>query len=60
MLLKIHHKRSCRIYGASTIAVNIDAAKIDNKYEVIETGRERTGLELNYWIDKVQSFVLVR
>ena len=46
-----------RIYGASTIAVNIDAAKIDNKYEVlIETGRERTGLELNYWIDKVQSF----
>ena len=46
-----------RIYGASTIAVNSDAAKIDNKYEVlIETGRERTGLELNYWIDKVQSF----
>ena len=46
-----------RMYGASTIAVNIDAANINNKYEVlIETGRERTGLELNYWIDKVQSF----
>ncbi len=45
-----------RIYGASTIAVNIDAANINNKYEVlIETGRERTGLELDYWIDKVQS-----
>jgi len=35
--------------------VSIDAANINNKYEVlIETGRERTGLELNYWIDKVQ------
>tara|TARA_B100000963_G_scaffold344182_1_gene346783 strand:- start:484 stop:1314 length:831 start_codon:yes stop_codon:yes gene_type:complete len=44
-----------RIYGASTIAVSIDVANINNKYEVlIETGRERTGLELNYWIDKVQ------
>tara|TARA_B100000035_G_scaffold212851_1_gene182365 strand:+ start:734 stop:1564 length:831 start_codon:yes stop_codon:yes gene_type:complete len=44
-----------KIYGASTIAVNIDTLKYQNKYEVlIETGREKTGLELNEWVDKLQ------
>jgi len=44
------------IYGASTISASIETSKINNKYEIlIETGRERTGIELNYWIDKVQS-----
>ena len=44
------------IYGASTIAASIETSKINNKYEIlIETGRERTGIELNYWIDKVQN-----
>ena len=42
-------------YGSSTIGVNIETTKIDNKYEIfIETGRERTNIELFRWIDKVQ------
>ncbi len=48
-------KNLVNIYGSSTIAVNIDTISYQNKYEVlIETGRERTGLELNKWIDQVQ------
>ena len=44
-----------KIYGASTVAVNIDTIKNSKNYEVlIETGREKTGLELNRWIDKLQ------
>ena len=44
-------------YGSSTIGVNIETTKIDNKYEIfIETGRERTNIELFRWIDKVQQF----
>lgn len=43
------------IYGSSSIGINVDVAKIGNNYEVlIETGREKTGIELFKWIDKVQ------
>ena len=43
-------------YGSSTISVNVETAKINEKYEIlIETGRERTGLELYDWIDKLQN-----
>jgi cyclase len=44
-------------YGSSTISVNIETAKISNNYEVlIETGRERTGLDLFKWIDQIQNY----
>ena len=50
-------KKLVNKYGSSTIAVAIESNKIDNKYEVlIETGRERTGLELFEWVKKIQSF----
>ena len=43
------------IYGSSTISVNVETAKINIKYEIfIETGREKTGLELFEWIDTIQ------
>ena len=43
-------------YGSSTISVNVETAKINEKYEIlIETGRERTGLELYDWIDQLQN-----
>ena len=43
-------------YGASTIGVNVETAKINNKYEIfIETGREKTNIELFRWIDKIQA-----
>ena len=43
------------IYGSSKISVNVETAKINNKYEIfIETGREKTGLELFEWIDTIQ------
>lgn len=42
-------------YGSSSIGVNVDVIKIDGKYEVlVETGREKTGIELFKWIDKIQ------
>ncbi len=42
-------------YGASTIGVNVETAKMNNQYEIfIETGREKTNIELFRWIDKVQ------
>ena len=45
-----------KIYGSSTISVSIETAKIDKNYEIfIETGREKTNLELFRWIDKVQT-----
>ena len=48
-------KKLVEVYGATTISVNIETAKIDNKYEVfIETGRERTKLDLFKWIEEVQ------
>ena len=43
------------IYGSSTISVNIETIKTKNFYEVmIETGREKTGVDLFKWIDKLQ------
>ncbi len=43
------------MYGASTIGVNVETAKINNNYEIfIETGREKTNIELFRWIDLVQ------
>ena len=43
------------IYGSSSIGINIDVIRIKDKYEVlIETGREKTGIELYKWVDKVQ------
>ena len=48
-------KRIVKIYGSSTISVAIETVKMGNKYEVlVESGRERTGINLNEWIDKVQ------
>ena len=48
-------KRIVKIYGSSTISVAIETVKIGNKYEVlVESGRERPGINLNEWIDKVQ------
>ncbi len=42
-------------YGSSTICINVETAKIDNSYEIfIETGREKTDIELFRWIDLVQ------
>ena len=46
-----------QMYGSSTISVNIETAKISDYYEVlIETGRERTGLDLFKWIDQIQNY----
>ena len=48
-------KKLVDVYGSSTISVAIETAKIENKYEVfIETGREKTGIELFKWINDVQ------
>jgi len=48
-------KELVKIYGSSTISVNIEAIKTSNFYEVmIETGREKTGINLFKWIDKLQ------
>jgi imidazole glycerol-phosphate synthase subunit HisF len=41
-------------YGSSTIAVNIDTIFNGNFYEVlIETGREKTNLRLESWVEKL-------
>ena len=41
-------------YGSSTIAVNIDTIFNGNFYEVlIETGREKTNLKLESWVEKL-------
>jgi len=48
-------KNVVKIYGSSTINVAIETAKIGDKYEVlIETGREKTGINLFDWVDQVQ------
>lgn len=50
-------KELVQMYGSSTISVNIETAKISDYYEVlIETGRERTGLDLFRWIDQIQNY----
>ncbi len=44
-----------KIYGASTISVNIETIKSSDIYEVmIETGREKTGLNLFDWVEELQ------
>jgi len=48
-------KKAANVFGSSTISVNIETLKLNNKYEVfIDSGRQRTGLELFSWIDKIQ------
>ena len=48
-------KKLVEVYGASTISVNIETAKVNDKYEVfVQTGRERANLDLFKWIEKVQ------
>ena len=50
-------KSLVKMYGSSTISVNIETAKISDYYEVlIETGRQRTGLDLFKWIDQIQNY----
>ena len=49
-------KNLVKKYGSSTISSSVETAKINNKYEIlIETGRERTGIELFRWVEKVQT-----
>ena len=48
-------KIASEIYGVSTIGVAIETVKVDNKYMVlIESGREKTNIELFSWIEKIQ------
>ena len=48
-------KLASEMYGVSTIAVAIETLKIDNNHMVlIESGREKTNVELFSWIDKIQ------
>ena len=48
-------KIASEMYGVSTIAVAIETSKIDNNNMVlIESGREKTNLELFSWIEKIQ------
>ena len=49
-------KKLVKIYGSSTIAVNIDVIYNGNYYEVlIETGREKTNIRLESWIEKLNN-----
>lgn len=44
-------------YGSSTIGVNIDTIYNGNFYEVlIETGREKTNLNIKNWIEKLNEY----
>ena len=45
-------------FGSSTIVIYVEAKKIsEKKWEVYKySGREKTGLDLIYWIDKIQEF----
>jgi cyclase len=50
-------KKAASVYGSSTISVNIETAKVNDKYEVfIDSGRERTGIKLEEWLKKVQDY----
>ena len=50
-------KSAVNVYGSSTISINVETAKINDKYEVlIESGREKTGVELFNWIEKIQEY----
>ncbi len=45
-------------FGSSTIAINIEAKKVDNGgWEIYKNyGREKTGIEIINWIKKIQDF----
>ncbi len=48
-------KKLVKIYGSSTISVNIETALVGNKYMVFtETGRVNTKIDLYSWIKEVQ------
>ena len=48
-------KIASNVYGSSTISVNIETIKTSSGYEVlIDSGRQKTGLDLNKWIEKIQ------
>ena len=51
-------KEAVKNFGSSTITIYIEAKKIDNKkWEIYKNyGRERTNIDLIYWIEKVQEF----
>jgi len=51
-------KEAVKNFGSSTITINIEAKKIDNKkWEIYKHyGRERTNIDLIYWIEKIQEF----
>ncbi len=44
-------------FGSSTICINIDVIKNKNNYEVlIESGREKTNINLFNWLEKIQYY----
>ncbi len=51
-------KEAVKTFGSSTILINIEAKQINKKkWEVYKFyGREKTGLDLNYWVEKVQEY----
>ena len=51
-------KEAVKNFGSSTITIYIEAKKIDNKkWEIYKNyGRERTNIDLIYWIEKIQEF----
>ena len=51
-------KEAVKTFGSSTIMINIEAKQInDKKWEVYKFyGREKTGLDLKYWLEKVQDY----
>ena len=50
-------KKAVDEFGSSTITINVDAKKINNKkWEVYKYyGREKTGLDVISWIDQIQN-----
>ena len=51
-------KKAVDTFGSSTIVINIEVKKIGNKkWEIYKYyGREKTGIDLMYWLKKVQDF----
>lgn len=49
-------KIASKVYGSSTISINIETIKTTSGYEVlIDSGRQKTGLDLNKWIEKFKN-----
>ena len=49
-------KKAVKKFGVSNIVVSIETIKIKNKYMIsVKSGREFTGIELNYWLNKINS-----